>query len=328
LKYARLLGEALSGQAPQSMWTPTQSPLEILPPSVNWHFWPHCNYACTFCFAHFDDINKTEKLAKEDALLVPKMLVDAGAKKLTFVGGEPTLCPYFGELLEAAKMAGLTTCIVSNGTGLTEEFLQSWHHCIDWIGLSIDASNDLLHAQIGRGLKRDLRQQRSAHLADSLVVWNRCVRFGIRMKLNTVVNAMNLDDDMSELVLKLRPDRWKIFQVLPVDGQNDGLVDPLLITEGEFNSWLERHRHVTQAGIDFIPENNDLMRASYAMMDALGRFYTNVNGGHEYTNSVMDIGVLEAWSENCFLEERFFNRGGLYDWANEKDSEQLEEVIQ
>jgi len=85
---------------------------------------------------------------------------------------------------------------------------------------------------------------------------------------------------------------------------------------------------VTQAGIDFIPENNDLMRASYAMMDALGRFYTNVNGGHEYTNSVMDIGVLEAWSENCFLEERFFNRGGLYDWANEKDSEQLEEVIQ
>ena len=48
------------------------------------------------------------------------------------------------------------------------------------------------------------------------------------MKLNTVVNAMNLDDDMSELVLKLRPDRWKIFQVLPVDGQNDGLVDPLV----------------------------------------------------------------------------------------------------
>ena len=33
------------------------------------------------------------------------------------------------------------------------------------------------------------------------------------------------------------------------------------------------------------------MRASYAMMDAIGRFYTNVNGGHEYTNSVMEIGV-------------------------------------
>ena len=310
------------------MWTTTHPSLEALPPSVNWHFWPWCNYACTFCFAHFDDINKSDRLTKEDALLVPQMLADAGATKITFVGGEPTLCPYLGELLEAAKMAGLTTCIVSNGTGLTEEFLQSWHNSIDWIGLSIDASNDVLHAQIGRGLKRDLRQQRSSHLADSLVVWNRCVRYGIRMKLNTVVNAMNLDDDMSELVLKLRPDRWKIFQVLPVDGQNDGLVDPLLIDEAEFESWLKRHQHVAQAGIDFVPESNDLMRASYAMMDAIGRFYTNVNGGHEYTNSVMEISVLEAWSENCFLEDRFLNRGGVYDWTTNKNVEQLEEVIQ
>ena len=126
------------------------------------------------------------------------------------------------------------------------------------------------------------------------------------MKLNTVVNAMNLDDDMSELVLKLRPDRWKIFQVLPVDGQNDGLVDPLLINEVEFGSWLERHQHVAQAGIDFVPESNNLMRASYAMMDA----------------------IIQAWSENCFLEDRFLNRGGIYEWATDKNGEQLEEVIQ
>ena len=148
------------------------------------------------------------------------------------------------------------------------------------------------------------------------------------MKLNTVVNAMNLHDDMSELVLRLRPDRWKIFQVLPVEGQNDGLVDPLLINGAEFESWLERHQHVARAGIDFVPESNDLMRASYAMMDALGRFYTNINGGHEYTKSVMDVGVLEAWNENCFLEYRFFERGGLYEWATANKTGELEEVIQ
>lgn len=310
------------------MWTPTNPPFEAIPLSVNWHFWPWCNYACTFCFAHFDDLNKSDKLSKEQALLMPKMLADAGATKITFVGGEPTLCPYLGELLEAAKHAGLTTCIVSNGTGLTEEFLQNWHHCIDWIGISIDASNDVLHAQIGRGLKRDLRQQRSSHLADSIVVWNRCVRYGIRMKLNTVVNAMNVDDDMTELVLKLRPDRWKIFQVLPVDGQNDGLVDPLLISGAEFDTWISRHHEVVQAGIDFVPESNELMRGSYAMMDALGRFYTNINGEHEYTNSVMDVGVLEAWSENCFLEERFLRRGGIYDWIVDNKAKEIEEVVQ
>ena len=162
-------------QVLQSMWTTTLPTLiGGTPPSVNWHFWPWCNYGCTFCFAHFDDINKSNRLTKEDASLSHKCWQMLAQPRSPLLEVSQTLCPYLGELLEAAKMAGLTTCIVSNGTGLTEEFLQSWHHCIDWIGLSIDASNDVLHAQIGRGLKRDLRQQRSSHLADSLVVWTRC----------------------------------------------------------------------------------------------------------------------------------------------------------
>ena len=53
------------------------------------------------------------------------------------------------------------------------------------------------------------------------------------MKLNTVVSKPNLNDDMTELVLELRPERWKIFEVLPVEGQNDGDVDDLLLDEGE-----------------------------------------------------------------------------------------------
>ena len=27
-----------------------------LPPAVNWHFWPWCNYGCKFCFATFEDL--------------------------------------------------------------------------------------------------------------------------------------------------------------------------------------------------------------------------------------------------------------------------------
>ena len=116
--------------------------MKQIPPAVNWHFWPRCNYGCEFCFATFEDIPLSERLAKSDALLIPQLLADAGAEKITFVGGEPTLCPYLDELLEAARKAGLTTCIVTNGTGITREFLQMNSENIDWIGLSIDASND------------------------------------------------------------------------------------------------------------------------------------------------------------------------------------------
>ena len=131
-----------------------------IPVAVNWHFWPWCNYGCKFCFARFEDIPRADTMAKEEALLVPSMLANAGATKITFVGGEPTLCPYLGELLAASKDAGLTTCIVSNGTGLTEEFLIEYNHLIDWVGISIDASSDEIHAKIGRGLRSEVANQK------------------------------------------------------------------------------------------------------------------------------------------------------------------------
>jgi radical S-adenosyl methionine domain-containing protein 2 len=302
-----------------------------IPLAVNWHFWPWCNYGCKFCFAQFEDIPRADRLPREVAITVPKMLSEAGADKITFVGGEPTLCPYLEDLLLASKQAGLTTCIVSNATGLTEEFLTRCGHLIDWIGLSIDASNDDLHVEIGRGLRSDLARASSHHLVEAKAAWDRCSSRGIRMKLNTVVCQANLHDDMADLVLELRPERWKIFEVLPVRGQNDGDIEPLLLANGEFQTWVDRHAHVAEYGIQFVPESNDLMRGSYAMMDALGRFYSNVDGGHSYGPSILDVGVLNAWEKNCFLEDRFKNRGGIYDWGERKvqlPMAVLEEVIQ
>lgn len=291
--------------------------MKQIPLAVNWHFWPWCNYGCKFCFARFEDIPRADRLPKEIAITVPEMLAAAGADKITFVGGEPTLCPYLGDLLAASKDVGLTTCIVSNATGLTEEFLDEWGHLIDWVGLSIDASNDELHAEIGRGMRGDLARQRSHHLELAKQVWASCTQRGIRMKLNTVVCKANIEDDMSALVMELKPERWKIFEVLPVEGQNDGDVYDMLLEEGEFNSWVERHKWVADEGIQFVPESNELMRGSYAMLDALGRFYSNTEGGHTYGPSILDVGVMRAWEENCFLEDRFHERGGIYEWNSD-----------
>lgn len=292
--------------------------MTTLPPAINWHFWPWCNYGCKFCFARFEDIPRADRLPREIALTVPEMLAEAGADKITFVGGEPTLCPYLGDLLAVSKDVGLTTCIVSNASGLTEKFLDEWSHLVDWVGLSIDASNDEIHAEIGRGMRSDLARSRSHHLELATDAWNRCRSRGIRMKLNTVVCKPNLDDDMTELVLKLRPERWKIFEVLPVEGQNDGDVDDLLIDEGEFQTWVDRHAWIADEGIQFVPESNELMRGSYAMMDALGRFYSNSEGGHAYGVSILEVGVREAWGQNCFFEDRFHDRGGVYEWGSGK----------
>mgnify|MGYP001215460535 FL=1 len=285
-----------------------------LPPAVNWHFWPWCNYGCTFCFATFEDIDRSNSLEKELGFKLLEEMAAEGVEKVTFVGGEPTLCPWLGEYLVKAKNHALTTCIVSNGTGLSEEFLDSWHEYIDWVGISIDASDDRLHYIMGRGTKADLAEGRSRHLEAALTAWERCQKLGIRMKLNTVVCKANLDDNMTETVLQLMPERWKAFQVLPIDGQNDGRVEDQLISEEEFREWVERHKGVSNEGINFIPETNELMTGSYVMIDSLGRFYSNIEGGHNYTRSILEIGIKDAWRENQFNEHHFIEREGIYDW--------------
>jgi radical S-adenosyl methionine domain-containing protein 2 len=45
---------------------------------------------------------------------------------------------------------------------------------------------------------------------------------------------VNLNDDLTEFIVKARPRRWKIMQVLPIRGQNNGSVDALLVTREEF----------------------------------------------------------------------------------------------
>ena len=48
-----------------------------------------------------------------------------------------------------------------------------------------------------------------------------CCKHGIKFKLNTVVCNLNYQEDMVATVEKLAPFRWKCFQVLMVEGEND-----------------------------------------------------------------------------------------------------------
>ena len=65
-------------------------------------------------------------------------------------------------------------------------------------------------------------------------------------KVNTVVTSKNrLEEDMSSLINEVKPDRWKIFQVLPLEGENYGegagklqSIDGLLISTNEFDEYL------------------------------------------------------------------------------------------
>ena len=282
-------------------------------PSVNYHLWRPCNMKCHFCFATFQDIDPQilpkGHLGRENCLIVVHSLAQAGFQKINFAGGEPVLCPWLPDLIQLARKLGLTTSVVTNGSRITQGFLDGIDGSLDWAAVSVDSVNPETLIRTGR-VTRSGPMTSNGYLAAIADLR----QHGARIKVNTVVTRSNLNEDMTEFVLEARPERWKLFQVLPVGGQNDGAVDPHLVTADEFEHYVESARRVEVHGVTVVPESNDLMTGSYVMVDPAGRFFDNVAGGYTYSRSIIDVGVEEALREVSIDSEKFLSRDGMYDW--------------
>lgn len=269
--------------------------------SMNWHLWPYCNYHCIFCFAKFNNIPEPRHLSEKDAIKIIDLLGSEGIKKLTFVGGEPTLCPFLGKLLHQSKRYDITNMVVTNGSGINRSFLDNYAKNIDWIGFSIDSPNEETQFKLGRG---------EGDYINKIIKKIELVReFGLKIKLNTVVNSINLEENFHSIINKIKPDRWKAFQVLKIDRENDEFYNQLEIIKNEFQEFIERH-----SDLNPISESNDLMIGSYLMMDPLGRFFQNTGKRHTYSKSILEIGVRKAIDEVGWDYEKFLKRGGYYNW--------------
>lgn len=269
--------------------------------SVNWHLTRACNLKCRFCFATFRDVRG--QLSIDDGRRLLAALREAGTEKVNFAGGEPTLHPHIGALVYEARRLGFVVSIISNGHRL-EALLDTHADALDWVGLSVDSADEAVQAALGRG--------RGDHISRSLRLARLIHRSGPRLKLNTVVTALNWREDLRPLVRLMRPERWKVFQVLPVEGQNDGDVDGLLITDSQFGAFVDRQASID--GVTFVPESNDAMTSSYLMLDPLGRFYGNQCGRYEHSQPVLDVGPTVAAAQVGFDVQRMVRRGGVYSW--------------
>lgn len=286
---------------------------ERLLSSVNFHLWEPCNMQCKFCFATFQDVKETVlpkgHLSKEESINVVKELAKLGFEKITFAGGEPTLCPWLPELIKTAKDYGLTTMIVTNGSKLTDSFLRENQFTLDWIAISIDSINPETNKQIGRLVNGKLP---FADKEYKLMV-DRVKNYKYGLKINTVVNRYNYTEEMSDFISYAKPNRWKILQALPVKGQNNNSSSNFEITQLEFDHYCSQYKSISN-NINVIKESNFDMIGSYAMVDPAGRFFDNESGKHSYSKSILDVGVEKAISQVSYSYEKFINRGGIYKW--------------
>ena len=276
--------------------------------TVNYHMLKACNMSCGFCFATFGDIPSSHQLKREEAVELVEELCQAGFNKFNFAGGEPTLLPWLPDLIRQTKSHGLITSLVTNGSRISTEWLDDLADCLDIIALSIDSVDPDTQRKIGRVARGKAPFDALYYLALGGMIRDR----GIRLKVNTVVNRANHTEDFRSFILNMKPERWKIFQALPVDGQNDTRISELTVNVSEFERYVERNRSIETSGITVIPENNDLMTGSYVMVDPLGRFFDNVRGRHTYSRRILDVGVEAALVEVGIDTDRFERRGGNY----------------
>lgn len=275
-----------------------------LPPSVNFHLLSKCNMKCVYCFApHRSPLNEANRIDIIQKLGAYYKQHGVQNPKITFVGGEPLLCPDLPKLIRTAKRYGFTTMVVTNGSLLSEDFLSENQGVLDWIGLSIDSLSDRTNDRIGRCSSACLpKREDYANRIDYIH------KYGYKLKINTVVSRMNLDEDFNDFIAMARPDRWKVLQVLPVQGVNTTKEKSFLIKEEEFRSFLDRHSKYI-----CVSESNEEMRGSYAMIAPDGCFFDNLCG-YTYSSPILTTPIEQAFEEIGYTSSAYNRRGANYDW--------------
>ena len=273
--------------------------------SINWHITTSCNYKCDFCYVKKLD---TEIVDLNEAFSVLEMLKDTKTdafdiEKINFVGGEPFLHPLFYELLEKASDMGFTTSIVTNGSLINRQNVGKIAEYTDWIGLSVDSMSNEKEAELGRG--------KGNHVSHAIEVSDMVHEYGMKLKLNTTVTKLTYQENMHQLVHRMNPHRWKAFQVLHIEGQNDECMKKLAITDNEFKDFIERHKHIRLSGGEKpVFESNDDMTGSYVILSPSGKIISN-SGGRYQTFEFDDF----LSNPQCVVDVgKYLGRGGVYDW--------------
>ena len=281
---------------------------------INYHVTEVCNYSCKFCYAKWDRPNEIHAQGKDAELMLEKLAAyffDENTHqvkaiflyksvRINFAGGEPLkLKERFSQLTIKAQQLGFNLSLITNGHYLTNEFIDNYGSLFSMIGISFDS-------QSVDGRKNIGRIDRKGDSFDEIDLINtvnrlRKVNPTISIKVNTVVNSLNYQESFVELITQIQPDKWKVFQVLPVLNKH------LLVTDKQFSEFVDCHQQLN--GV-MVVEDNDAMTNSYLMINPEGRFYQNstTQSGYQYGELILDTTVEQALSVCNINWETFSSR--------------------
>ena len=234
--------------------------------TINLHLTDKCNYNCKFCFVN----KQNHELSLEQAKYVVdkvKRYFDLNKMngRINLVGGEPLCYKNIQELIDYINSKNIDVSIVTNASLLTKKFILDNKNKLKMIGISVDSLNRDTNYSIGR-----CSNQKVLQMIDLIKLCKIIKSQGIKLKINTCVMKLNLNEDLSSFIKLVQPDRYKIFQVVP---------DTLFgyqnrISLEEFNNYLLKYK-----GIKYKSETSEYMKDNYLIIDSLGKL--TINNRHQ-----------------------------------------------
>ncbi|MET7688791.1 radical SAM protein [Streptomyces sp. NPDC005483] len=171
-----------------------------------------CNLSCPFCFGPRHEM---PTMRRAEALRIAATLRQEGVQGVVISGGEPTLLPYLGELVQQLRIplpdGGVPPRVVLSTNGLAPlKRMQGVLPGLSWIALPLESADEREHRELRKGVAPHrervlglLREVRKNHQQ-------------VKVKLGTVVTRRNLDGAPRVLDLiedPCRPDVWKVYQM-------------------------------------------------------------------------------------------------------------------
>ncbi len=251
-------------------------------------------------------MNSKQELKLGESLKLISLIAENGCKKINFAGGEPTLIHHLPELISHAQNLGLFVSIISNGTGINRKFMEKCSRNLNLIGLSIDSQNDCVEDKLGRTLRFKSKEYSHVNLIKQKT---RLIKeFKVAIKINSIVNPLNWDENLSDFIQSINPIRWKVFEIHHLNGINDNFFrDFGYLKTWQFQLFIEKHKHLNP-----VFESSQMIIDSYCMITPDGRFYQDTNHRHHYSKSILDVGVLKAFQQIKFIEKKYHKRNGGY----------------
>ena len=269
---------------------------------INLHILEVCNFKCRQCFSKFG----TEKLlpVEDWKKIVDNCIAGADVTEFNIAGGEPMLYPRLAELVKYIRNKGAKVSLITNGSLMDEEWIKNYAGLYKTIGFSVDSLSDETNKKIGRC-------DRSGRTIPAGMVVELCRLIrkyapGCRIKINTVVSALNKDEVMSDFIDEIAADRWKILRMKPFQYGSFSNLD-IQVSDEEFERFVERNKEKdgkedekrkgkeAEAGAETARRKVVVepdMKASYVLIDSNGYLLDNA------VNEMTPVAVCDCLRED------------------------------